>query len=99
MTLTPERKVRLLLELSQRISRTLDLQVVLQDLLRALRPAVAYDAAGVFVLNRAVPLIRRADPNLIAGMVQVGFDDPRADDPMLRSGKGIIGHEIGRAHV
>jgi sigma-B regulation protein RsbU (phosphoserine phosphatase) len=94
MTLTPERKVRLLLDLSQRISRTLDLQVVLEDILQALRPAVAYDAAGVFVLNRAVPLIRRADPNLIAGMVQVGFDDPRADDPMLRSGKGIIGHVI-----
>ena len=31
MTLTAERKYRLLLELSQRISRTLDLQVVLDD--------------------------------------------------------------------
>ena len=99
MTLTPELKVRLLLELSQRISRTLDLQVVLRDLLQALRPAVAYDAAGVFVLNRAVPLIRRSDPNLIAGMVQIGFDDPPADDPMLRSGKGIIGHVIHTGEV
>jgi sigma-B regulation protein RsbU (phosphoserine phosphatase) len=27
-------------------------------------------------------------------MVQIGFDRPRADDPMLRSGKGIIGHVI-----
>jgi len=99
VTLSPERKYRLLLELSQRISRTLDLHVVLQDLLQALRPAVAYDAAGVFVLNRAVPLIRRADPNLIAGMVQTGFDDPPADDPMLRSGKGIIGHVIHTGEV
>jgi sigma-B regulation protein RsbU (phosphoserine phosphatase) len=94
LTLTAERKYRLLLELSQRISRTLDLQVVLDDLLEALRPAIAYDAAGIFVLNRAVPLARRNDPNLIAGMVQVGFDDPRTDDPMLRSGKGIIGHVV-----
>ena len=99
MTLTPELKYRLLLELSQRISRTLDLQVVLQDLLQALHPAVAYDAAGVFVLNRAVSLIRRSDPNLIAGMVQIGFDDPPADDPMLRSGKGIIGHVIHTGEV
>jgi sigma-B regulation protein RsbU (phosphoserine phosphatase) len=99
MTLPAELRYRLLLELSQRISRTLDLQVVLQDLLQALRPAVAYDAAGVFVLNRAVPLIRRADPNLIAGMVQVGFDNPPADDPMLRSGKGIIGHVIHTGEV
>ena len=99
MTLSAELRYRLLLELSQRISRTLDLQVVLQDLLQALRPAVAYDAAGVFVLSRAVPLIRRSDPNLIAGMVQVGFDDPPADDPMLRSGKGIIGHVIHTGEV
>jgi phosphoserine phosphatase RsbU/P len=99
VTLTPELKYRLLLDLSQRISRTLDLQAVLEDLLQALRPAVAYDAAGVFVLNRAVPLIRRADPNLIAGMVQVGFDAPPADDPMLRSGKGIVGHVIHTGEV
>ena len=92
MALTPERKYRLLLELSQRISRTLDLEAVLADLLQALRSAMAYDAAGVFVLNRAVPL--RVDGNLIAGMLQLGFDHPLADDPMLRSGKGIIGHVI-----
>jgi sigma-B regulation protein RsbU (phosphoserine phosphatase) len=92
MALTAERKYRLLLELSQKISRTLDLPAVLAELLAALRSAMAYDAAGVFVLNRAVPL--RPDANLIAGMVQVGFDHPLADDPMLRKGKGIIGHVI-----
>jgi phosphoserine phosphatase RsbU/P len=92
MALTAERKYRLLVELSQRISRTLDLGAVLDDLLQALRSAIAYDAAGVFVLNRAVPL--RADGNLIAGMVQLGFDKPLAEDPMLRSGRGIIGHVI-----
>jgi putative methionine-R-sulfoxide reductase with GAF domain len=92
MALTAERKYRLLVELSQRISRTLDLEAVLDDLLQALRSAIAYDAAGVFVLNRAVPL--RADGNMIAGMVQIGFDKPLAEDPMLRSGRGIIGHVI-----
>jgi sigma-B regulation protein RsbU (phosphoserine phosphatase) len=94
MTLPSELRYRVLLELSQRISRTFDLQVVLDDLLHVLRSAVPYDAAGVFVLNQAVPLIRRTDPNVIAGMAQVGFDDPRVDDPMLRSGKGIVGHVI-----
>jgi putative methionine-R-sulfoxide reductase with GAF domain len=94
VTLPSELRYRLLRELSQRISRTLDLQVVLDDLLRVLRSTVPHDAAGVFVLNRAVPLIRRSDPNLIAGMAQVGFDDPPVDDPMLRSGRGIIGHVI-----
>lgn len=92
VALTAERKYRLLLDLSQRISRTLDLEAVLDDLLQALRSAVAYDAAGVFVLNRAVPL--PPNTNLIAAMARVGFDDPLPDDPMLRSGKGIIGHAI-----
>ena len=92
--LTPERQYRILLELSQKISRSLDLQQVLEELLEALRSAIEYDAAGVFVLHRSVPLLGRGEPNLIAGMVQVGFDEPRGDDPMLRSGKGIIGHVV-----
>jgi serine phosphatase RsbU (regulator of sigma subunit) len=99
VTLPSELQYRLLLELSQRISRTLDLEVVLNDLLQVLRSAVTYDAAGVFVLNREVALIRHADPNVIAGMVQVGFDEPRVDDPMLRSGKGIIGHVVHTGEV
>jgi sigma-B regulation protein RsbU (phosphoserine phosphatase) len=99
MTLPSDLRYRLLLELSQRISRTLDLTAVLNDLLHVLRSAVAYDAAGVFVLNQAVPLVRRMDPNLIAGMVQVGFDEPPLDDPMLRSGQGIVGHVIHTGEI
>ena len=99
MTLSPELKYRVLVELSQRISRTLDLKAVLEDLLHALGSVIAYDAAGVFVLSRAVPIVRRPEPNLIAGMVHVGFDDPPADDPMLRSGKGIVGHVIRTGEV
>jgi sigma-B regulation protein RsbU (phosphoserine phosphatase) len=99
MTLPSELRYRLLLELSQRISRTLDLTAVLDDLLHVLRTAVAYDAAGVFVLSRAVPLLHGADSNVIAGMVQVGFDDPPVDDPMLRSGLGIVGHVIHTSEV
>jgi sigma-B regulation protein RsbU (phosphoserine phosphatase) len=99
VTLPSELRYRLLLELSQRISRTLDLQAVLNDLLHVLRSAVAYDAAGVFVLNRAVPLLRHTGQDVIAGMVQVGFDDPQVDDPMLRSGKGIVGHVIHTGEI
>ncbi|HEX9190004.1 MAG TPA: GAF domain-containing SpoIIE family protein phosphatase [Vicinamibacteria bacterium] len=99
MTVPAELKYRVLLEISQRISRTLDLPVVLDDLVRALRSAIACDAAGIFVLSRAVPLLRRSDANVIAGMVQTGFDAPAADDPMLRSGKGIIGHVVHTGEV
>jgi sigma-B regulation protein RsbU (phosphoserine phosphatase) len=87
-------RYRLLLQMSQKVSGTLDLQAVLMHLLVALESAVGYDAAGIFVLRRSVPW---ADPDarhLIAGVARVGFEEPRIDDPMLRSGQGIIGHVI-----
>ena len=94
-TLSPEAKYRLLLKLSQEIGRTLDLQEVLGYLLDSVRTAVAYDAAGVFVLNRSVQLGQDTGGLMIAGMAAVGFDDtPRDEDPMLRRGEGIIGHVI-----
>ena len=70
MALSPELKYRLLLELSQKISRTLELHGVLRELLHTLASAMAYDAAGVFVLNRSVPLAPAGGGQLIAGMVQ-----------------------------
>ena len=94
-TLSPEAKYRLLLKLSQEIGRSLDLQEVLGYLLESVRSAVAYDAAGIFVLNRSVRLGQEAGGRLIAGMAVVGFDEtPRDEDPMLRRGEGIIGHVI-----
>jgi MFS family permease len=46
-----EERYRLLLELSQRIGSTFDLQEILGHLLASVRLAVEYDAAGVFVLS------------------------------------------------
>ena len=94
-TLSPEAKYRLLLKLSKEIGRSLDLQEVMEYLLESVRTAVQFDAAGVFVLNRRVPLGRDTGGHVIAGMATVGFDDtPRDEDPMLRRGEGIIGHVI-----
>ncbi|MCM2256855.1 MAG: SpoIIE family protein phosphatase [Vicinamibacteria bacterium] len=90
----PELKYRLLLELAQRISRSLDLQDVLDHLLVSLRAAIPYDAAGVFVLRQSVPGADALKSHLIAGVARAGFGAPRADDPMLRLGEGIVGHVI-----
>lgn len=91
----PEARYGLLVGLSRRISSTLDLQELLSHLLDLVRSAVQYDAAGVFVLNRSVNLGADAGGNLIAGMAAVGFPaDRQNDDPMLRSGRGIVGHVI-----
>jgi sigma-B regulation protein RsbU (phosphoserine phosphatase) len=88
-------KYRLLLDISQQISRSIDLQEVLNHLLHSLRTVVDYDAAGIFVLNRNVPFGTGPMTNLIAGMAAVGFPlIDQGNDPMLRSGKGIVGHVI-----
>ena len=93
--LTAEMKYRMLLALSQEISRSLELDDVLQHLIEHVRTAVSYDAAGIFVVNRSVPLLAQQGGRIIAGMSKIGFPaDPNPDDPMIYSGKGIIGHVI-----
>ncbi|MBZ5555561.1 MAG: hypothetical protein LAO21_22875 [Acidobacteriia bacterium] len=49
--LTPDSKYQLLLQISREISGTLDLDEVLSQLIDALKSAIPYDAAGIFVLN------------------------------------------------
>lgn len=90
-----ELKYRLLLEISLKISRTLDLEAILSSLLQSIRSAIEYDAGGIFILRRNVPLRPKSQGLLIEGMARIGFDDkPPEQDPMLRSGKGIVGHVI-----
>ncbi|HSL22961.1 MAG TPA: GAF domain-containing SpoIIE family protein phosphatase [Vicinamibacterales bacterium] len=90
-----EIQYRLLFEISQQISRTIDLQETLAHLLRLLRSILDYDAAGIFVLNRNVAFGPGSGSNMIAGMATVGFEHiAEGTDPMLRSGKGIVGHVI-----
>jgi phosphoserine phosphatase RsbU/P len=85
----------ILLELAQRISRTFDLPEILDTLLESVRRIVPYDAAGVFVLNHTLGLPGQPGDRAIAAMASVGFErDANRDDPMLRSGQGIIGRVI-----
>jgi len=88
-------KYRLLLDISQQISRNVDLQDVVTGLLASVRSVVDYDAAGIFVLHRNAPLPVTFGTNKIAAMASIGFGH-MADgtDPMLRTGKGIVGHVI-----
>jgi serine phosphatase RsbU (regulator of sigma subunit) len=86
---------RLLLDISQQISRTTELEEVVAHLLRSVRSVVDFDAAGIFVLNRNVPFGLESGTNKIAAMATIGFEHIRTGtDPMLRSGKGIVGHVI-----
>ena len=96
----PELPYQLLLEISDQISRTVDLQDVVRHLLDAVRSVVDYDAAGIFVLNRDVPFGPGGGSDMIAAMATVGFEHMTAGrDPMLRSGKGIVGYVIRTGEV
>jgi sigma-B regulation protein RsbU (phosphoserine phosphatase) len=94
--LTYEFKYRFLLQISEKVRGTLELEGVLNNLIETLRPVIDYDAAGIFVLSRAIlPLTHGTKSNLIAGVASRGFPSKVGEsDPMLRSGRGIVGHVI-----
>ena len=99
--LTPETQIELLLTIAQRVKGTLDLDEILRHLLDAILPAVSYDAAGIFILKRG-GISPRSSPreHVIAGVAQVGYPiTPEEHDPMLREGKGIVGHVIRTGEV
>jgi serine phosphatase RsbU (regulator of sigma subunit) len=100
-TLTSDARYRLLLEVFHSTRGTLDLHETLDRLLDALQLLVPFDAAGIFVLREEVqPARSGALGEQIAGVSWRGFP-PRSPltDPMLREGKGIVGHVIRTGEV
>lgn len=96
MELTAENKYKLLARISHTVRDTLDLDEILNHLLDMVQSVLDYDAAGIFILNEDLVYPRDVRPReLIAGLAMRGFDiPPPTVDPMLASGKGIIGHVI-----
>jgi phosphoserine phosphatase RsbU/P len=94
--LSAEAKYRLLLDISMRVRRSLDLSDLLEQLIDLVRTVVPYDAAGVFVLKESeFPITAPFGTHLIAGMALRGFPQrPREEDPMLKSGHGVVGNVI-----
>lgn len=96
MNLTDENKYHLLIEISQKIRDTLDLDEIMEHLLDTIQTVVDYDAAGIFILNQDLVHRKREQPKeMIAGMIRRGYDPiPIENDPMLTFGKGIVGNVI-----
>ncbi|MDH3268617.1 MAG: GAF domain-containing protein, partial [Ignavibacteria bacterium] len=94
--LSAEEKYQLLREISFKIKDTLDLNVILNHLLDALKSVINYDAAGIFVLNEAIEHPDYHFPGQkIGGVAKRGYEEhPVESDEMLREGKGIIGYVI-----
>jgi sigma-B regulation protein RsbU (phosphoserine phosphatase) len=96
MKLTSEQKYQLMLDISQKVRDTLDLDHILDHLLDAVKSVVDYDAAGIFVLNQDLVHGRHNTPReMIAGISRRGFDPgPPEEDAMLMHGQGITGYVI-----
>jgi sigma-B regulation protein RsbU (phosphoserine phosphatase) len=100
-TLTSDARYRLLLEVFHSTRGTLDMHEMLDRLLDTLQLLVPFDAAGIFVLREEMsPSRAGALGERIAGVSWRGFP-PRSPltDPMLREGKGIVGHVIRTGEV
>ena len=94
--LSAEDKYQLLRDISFKIKDTLDLNVILNQLLDSLNTVIDYDAAGIFVLNEDIEHPDFVFPNQkIGGIAKRGYaGHPVESDEMLREGKGIIGYVI-----
>ncbi|OGO26735.1 MAG: hypothetical protein A2Z16_06480 [Chloroflexi bacterium RBG_16_54_18] len=96
MKLTAEKKYQLILDISHKVRDTLDLDEIMDHLLDAVKIALEYDAAGIFVLNQDLVHGRHETPReQIAGISRRGFDPgPPEEDAMLMHGHGITGYVI-----
>jgi sigma-B regulation protein RsbU (phosphoserine phosphatase) len=87
-------KLRLLLDITKKISRSLDLQEVLNLVMDTLGSLIPYDAAGIYVLRCA-----RVGTNVSGEQACVfhteavrGYDIDELTELRLKMGEGIIGH-------
>src|SRR4030095_9288949 len=92
--LTTIDKLRMLLDITQKISRSLDLQEVLNQVMDTLDSLIPYDAAGIFVLECVdkdlVP--EGEEPCRFKSEAVRGYDIDDLSDLHLKLGEGFIGH-------
>jgi len=80
----------MLLDITKKISRSLDLDEVLNLVMETLDSLLPYDAAGIYLIEQSVE-----DPShyVLKSKVIRGYDIPFAlIEPRLRLGEGFIGH-------
>ncbi|MFN2531574.1 MAG: PP2C family protein-serine/threonine phosphatase [Pyrinomonadaceae bacterium] len=91
--LTKIDKLRMLLDITKKISRSLDLQEVLNLVMDTLDSLIAYDAAGIFVLQcidkELVP--EGEEPCTFKAEAVRGYDIDELSDLHLKLGEGFIG--------
>lgn len=87
--LTTEDKLRLLLDITNTISRSLDLDEVLNLVMDTLGSLLPYDAAGIYLIETGAD---SKDPYIFRSKVIRGYDISfRLVEPRLRMGEGFLG--------
>ena len=86
-------KLRMLLDITKKISRSLDLQEVLNLVMDTLDSLIPYDAAGIFVLQCKDPELvpPGEEPCEFKSEAVRGYDIDELSDLHLKLGEGFIG--------
>ena len=90
--LTTIDKLRMLLDITKKISRSLDLQEVLNLVMDTLDSLMPYDAAGIFVLKHDDQSEKQAGERVFQTEAVRGYDIDELRDLHLKLGEGFIGH-------
>lgn len=87
-------KLRMLLDITNRISRSLDLQEILNQVMDTLDSLIPYDAAGIFVVDCGDPAHEDEtdEPCVFQAEAVRGYDISELTELHLKIGEGIIGH-------
>src|ERR1051325_10456621 len=90
--LTVAEKLRLLLEITRKISRSLNLDEVLAQVMDTLGPLLPYDAAGIYIIRRDPFPPDGGAPALVFHAEAVrGYDIEEMMELRLKLGEGLIG--------
>jgi sigma-B regulation protein RsbU (phosphoserine phosphatase) len=85
-------KLRLLLEITRKISRSLDLEEVLAQVMDTLDSLLPYDAAGIYIIRRDPHLSEGGTTSLVFHAEAVrGYDIEEMMELRLKLGEGLIG--------
>ncbi|PYS39333.1 MAG: hypothetical protein DMF71_15385, partial [Acidobacteria bacterium] len=89
-------KLRMLLDITKKISRSLDLTEVLNLVMETLDSLIPYDAAGIYLVKCSAPLAERdgeVDETCVFHTEAVrGYDIADLEELRLKMGEGLIGH-------
>src|SRR2546421_10635113 len=98
-------KLRMLLDITKTISRSLDLKEVLNLIMDTLDSLIPYDAAGIYLVKCSRPLAEwegTPDDTCVFHTESVrGYDIADLQELRLKMGEGLIGHVAlsGKPHI